>query len=49
MGFPHSVGGLGWGHGNVALVTTVLIVGFVAYLSVSRVDVKPQGPRCSSA
>ncbi len=33
------LGGLGWGDGKVALVLTFLIVGFVAYLSVSRVDV----------
>jgi uncharacterized membrane-anchored protein len=43
MGFPHSVGGLNWGHGTVALVTTAMIAGFVVYLSVSRVDVKRPG------
>jgi len=50
MGFPHSVGGLNWGHGTVALVTTFMIAVFVAYLSVSRVDVEPSrfGPNASS-
>lgn len=33
------LGGLGLGDGKVALVLTVLIAGFVAYLTVSRVDV----------
>jgi uncharacterized membrane-anchored protein len=38
-GKPHSFGGLGWGDGRVAGVLVVLLVGFVAYLAVTRVDV----------
>ncbi|MDE3103356.1 MAG: hypothetical protein KGJ98_14115 [Chloroflexota bacterium] len=33
------LGGLGWGDDKVALALTIAIVAFVAYLSVSRVDV----------
>jgi uncharacterized membrane-anchored protein len=33
------LGGLGLGDTKVALVLTILIVGFVAYLSVTRKDV----------
>ena len=33
------LGGLGWGDGPVVLVLAVLIVGFVGYLSISRVDI----------
>jgi len=39
MGVPHALGGLNWGRGTVAVSLTVVIVGFVGYLSVSRVDV----------
>jgi uncharacterized membrane-anchored protein len=38
MGKPF-LGGLGLGDGKVAVVLTLLIVAFVAYLTVSRVDV----------
>jgi uncharacterized membrane-anchored protein len=38
------LGGLGAGDEKVAVVLTVLIVIFVAYLSVSRVDVKADAP-----
>ncbi len=31
-------GGLGWGDGPVSLGLTLLIVGLVAYLSITRVD-----------
>jgi uncharacterized membrane-anchored protein len=40
VAFPHSVGGLGVGHGPVALVLTAVIVIFVAYLAVTRKDVE---------
>lgn len=40
MGKPKIDGGLGWGQGRVSLVLTVLIIGFVAYLAVSRTDVR---------
>jgi uncharacterized membrane-anchored protein len=39
MGVAHSFGGLGLGRAQVALYLTVVIVGFVAYLAVTRVDV----------
>jgi len=39
MGKPHRVGGLGLGDGKVSLGLAILIVGFVAYLTVSRRDV----------
>lgn len=38
MGFPPSVGGLGLGHGPVAVIFTVPIVLAVAYLAVAKVD-----------
>jgi uncharacterized membrane-anchored protein len=40
VAFPPSVGGLGAGHGQVALVLTLLIVVFVGYLTVTRKDVE---------
>ena len=39
LAVPHSRGGLGFGYGPVSLVLAVLIVGFVAYLASSRIDV----------
>ena len=39
MGVPHALGGLNWGRGTVSVSLTIVIVGFVAYLTVSRVDV----------
>lgn len=38
MGKPHNAGGLGWGGGPVSLVLTMLIVGFVGYLTITRKD-----------
>jgi uncharacterized membrane-anchored protein len=40
IGKPKIVGGLGVGPGPVAVVLTVVIAGFVAYLAVSRCDVE---------
>jgi len=40
VAFPTSVGGLGVGHGPVALFLTFLIVIFVGYLAVTRRDVE---------
>ncbi|MER6350425.1 hypothetical protein ABT186_00865 [Streptomyces sp. NPDC001634] len=40
MALPHSRGGLGWGLGPVTLSWTVAILGFVAYLALSRRDVQ---------
>jgi len=40
MGKAASFGGLGWGDGAVSTGLTILIVLFVAYLAVSRIDVE---------
>lgn len=40
LGKPHSVGGLGVGSGKVGVGLAILIIGFVAYLTVTRKDVK---------
>ena len=40
MGVPRSVGGLGFGRGNVAIALTIPIIAFVAYLAISRRDVE---------
>src|SRR6516225_6573464 len=42
VAFPHSFGGLGVGHGPVALFLTFLIVIFVGYLAVTRKDVEEE-------
>jgi uncharacterized membrane-anchored protein len=46
VAFPKSVGGLGVGHGPVATALTIIIIGFVAYLAVTRKDVEeaPEEP-----
>ena len=49
MAVPHSRGGLGFGYGPVSLVLAVLIVGFVAYLASSRIDVARSRRPASSA
>ena len=43
LGKPY-LGGLGIGDGTVAVVLTIVIVIFVAYLAITRVDVKPDRP-----
>jgi uncharacterized membrane-anchored protein len=43
MGKPHSLGGLAWGDGRVSTALTILIVGFVGYLTVTRRDVRENG------
>lgn len=53
MGVAHSFGGLGLGRGHVALYLTAVIIGFVAYLAVTRVDVDdtefvPAPPRAAA-
>ena len=40
VAFPRQFGGLDAGHGEVALVLTIIIIGLVAYLSVTRLDVE---------
>ena len=50
LGVSRDLGGLGLGRGVVSLVGTVVIIGFVGYLTVSRIDVeesaasRPSGP-----
>jgi uncharacterized membrane-anchored protein len=41
LGVPHRYGGVGLGRGLLALILSVVIVGFVAYLAVTRKDVEP--------
>ncbi len=40
FGKPHGLSGLGLGDGPVTLVLAILIIGFVAYLTVTRKDIK---------
>ena len=40
MGKPHSVGGLGWGDGTVAVALAIAIFGLVAYLGLTARDVQ---------
>ena len=39
VGKPY-LGGLGWGDGKIALVLTVLLIGFVSYLTITHKNVK---------
>ncbi|MGH3067839.1 MAG: COG4705 family protein [Streptosporangiaceae bacterium] len=48
LGVPHRYGGVGLGRGLVALILSVVIVGFVAYLAVTRKDVEPGETRRAS-
>ena len=43
MSMPHERGGLGWGDGLVSIILFVIIVGFVAYLAATKVDVQRVG------
>ncbi len=47
MGKPGSVGGLGWGSGNVALGLSLAIFCVVAFLAITRADV-PEESRSRS-
>ena len=51
VAFPRKFGGLDAGHGEVALVLTVIIIGLVAYLAVTRLDVEEvaEGPGSRAA
>jgi uncharacterized membrane-anchored protein len=49
MGVPHSVGGLGFGRGPVAIVLTIPIVAFVAYLAITRRDVEEEATAAAAA
>lgn len=42
VGRPHSLSGLGLGTGWVSLVLTILIIGFVVYLTITRKDIKEE-------
>ena len=49
LGVPHRYGGVGLGRGLVALILSIVIIGFVAFLAVTRKDVNgdaagPGGP-----
>jgi uncharacterized membrane-anchored protein len=44
VGKPY-LGGLGWGDGKIALVLTILIIGFVGYLTITHKDVKGERQR----
>jgi hypothetical protein len=37
---PQSLGGLNYGRGTVAITLSIVIIAWVAYLSVSKVDVE---------
>jgi uncharacterized membrane-anchored protein len=39
LAWPPSVGGLGFGHGPVSLVSAIIIIGLVGYMAVSHKDV----------
>jgi uncharacterized membrane-anchored protein len=43
LGVPQSLGGLNYGRGTVAITLSIVIVAWVAYLSVSKVDVERGG------
>jgi len=40
MGRERAFGGLGWGTGQVSVGLTLLIIGFVAYLTITHKDAK---------
>jgi uncharacterized membrane-anchored protein len=42
LGVPPSLGGLNYGRGTVAIGLTIAIVLWVAYLTVTKVDVEPE-------
>ena len=39
LAWPRSIGGLGVGHGLVSAYSTIIIIGFVAYMTITRQDV----------
>jgi uncharacterized membrane-anchored protein len=41
LGVPHSLGGLNWGRGTVAILLTVPVLIAVGYMAITRVDVAP--------
>jgi uncharacterized membrane-anchored protein len=51
LAWPPSVGGLGFGHGMVSLVSTFIIIGFVGYMAATGKDVmvRNAGPRPSAS
>jgi uncharacterized membrane-anchored protein len=49
MGVPHSLGGLDFGRGPVAVGLTIPIILLVGYLAVSRTDVEGRAPEAAHA
>ena len=49
MGVPRSLGGLNLGRGTVGIGLTIVIIGFVGYLTVTRVDDQDRGGTQHSA
>jgi uncharacterized membrane-anchored protein len=43
FGVPRSLGGLNFGRGTVSLTLTLAIISLVTYLSITKVDVEPEG------
>jgi uncharacterized membrane-anchored protein len=42
LGVPKSLGGLNFGRGTVAITLTLVIIAWVAFLAVTKVDVQPR-------
>src|SRR5579864_6526511 len=49
FGVPKSLGGLNYGRGTVAIALTVVIIVWVAYLAVTKVDVEPSAAALKQA
>ncbi|HEY1419859.1 MAG TPA: hypothetical protein VGG90_04030 [Candidatus Dormibacteraeota bacterium] len=49
LGVPQALGGLNFGRGTVAIALTIVIIVWVAYLSISKVDVEPAGEARANA
>jgi uncharacterized membrane-anchored protein len=49
LAWPRSIGGLGVGHGAVSAYSTIIIIGFVAYMTFARQDVAVQPARSGSS
>ena len=45
LGVPQALGGIDLGRGTVAIARTIVIIAWVAYLSISKVDVEREGER----
>lgn len=50
LGVPQALGGLNFGRGTIAIALTIVIIAWVTYLSISKVDVEPaRGPKAQVA